>query len=52
MSATDYYDQVKRLDFKSPNGADSLLMDLRRWRQDVVPDYTSAPLPEDLLFGS
>ena len=43
--------QVKRLDFNTPNGADSLLSDLRWWRQDVVPDYSSAPLHEDFLFG-
>ncbi len=41
--------QVKRLDFKTPNGADALLTDLRRWRQDVVPDYSSAKLQEDVL---
>ena len=57
--------QVKRLEFNSPNGADSLLSDLRRWRQDVVPDYTSVrerafcrpadsggPLPESGALAS
>jgi BsaWI restriction endonuclease type 2 len=43
--------QVKRLDFNSPNGADSLLSDLRRWRQDVVPDFSITALHENLLFG-
>jgi BsaWI-like restriction endonuclease len=43
--------QVKRLDFKTANGADSLLTDLRRWRQDVVPNYSAAPLHEDFLFS-
>jgi hypothetical protein len=42
--------QVKRLDFNTPNGADSLLCDLRRWRQDVVPDYSSTTLREDTLL--
>jgi len=44
--------QVKKLDFKTPNGADALLADLRRWRQDVVPEYSSAALHEDFLFGA
>ena len=43
--------QVKRLDFQTPHGADSLLSDLRRWRQDVVPDFSSTPLSENYLFG-
>lgn len=43
--------QVKRLDFNTLNGADSLLSDLRRWRQDVVPDYCSTALREDALLG-
>ncbi len=41
--------QVVRLDFKTPKGADALLTDLRRWRQDVVPNYSSAVLHEDSL---
>jgi BsaWI restriction endonuclease type 2 len=41
--------QVKKLDFKTPMGADALLTDLRRWRQDVVPNYTSAVLRDDFL---
>jgi hypothetical protein len=41
--------QVKKLDFKTPTGADALLTDLRRWRQDVVPNYSSAVLREDFL---
>src|SRR5882724_6781110 len=36
--------QVKKLVFNTPHGADSLLIDLRRWRQDVVPNYSSAVL--------
>jgi len=43
--------QVMKLDFKTPNGADALLTDLRRWRQDVVPNYSSAVLHEDFLSG-
>lgn len=41
--------QVKKLVFNTPNGADSLLSDLRRWRQDVVPDYSNVALSEDFL---
>jgi hypothetical protein len=41
--------QVKKLVFNTPHGADSLLIDLRRWRQDVVPDYSSAVLREESL---
>ena len=41
--------QVKRLDFKTPTGAEALLVDLRRWRQDVVPSFSSAMLAEDFL---
>jgi hypothetical protein len=40
--ATTECSQVKRLDFKTHRGADSLLDDLRRWRQDVVPDFASS----------
>jgi hypothetical protein len=40
---------VKRLDFQTPNGADALLADLRRWRQDVVPDFASTALEESFL---
>jgi hypothetical protein len=43
--------QVKKLDPNTTNGADSLLMDLRRWRQDVVPNYSTAALREDFLSG-
>jgi hypothetical protein len=42
--ATTECSQVKRLDFKTQGGADSLLGDLRRWRQDVVPDFNSERL--------
>jgi hypothetical protein len=49
--ATTECSQVKRLDFKTLNGAEPLLSDLRRWRQDVVPDFFSAALDEDSLFG-
>ena len=41
--------QVKKLDFKTANGADSLFNDLRRWRQDVVPDFSPLALSEDSL---
>ena len=41
--------QVKRLDFKAQGGADAFLSDLRRWRQDVVPDFASGTLEEDSL---
>ena len=41
--------QVKKLDFKTLTGADALLTDLRRWRQDVVPNYSSAVLREGFL---
>jgi hypothetical protein len=41
--------QVKKLDFKTPTGADALLADLRRWRQDVVPNFSSTALREDLI---
>lgn len=43
--------QVKRLEFSAPTGADSLLNDLRRWRQDVVPEYSAAALHEDSLYA-
>jgi hypothetical protein len=41
--------QVKKLAFNTPTGADSLLTDLRRWRQDVVPDYSSSSIVESAL---
>ncbi len=41
--------QVRKLDFQSPGGADSLLDDLRRWRQDVVPDFSSHAFEESSL---
>ncbi len=47
--ATVECSQVRRLDFKTPGGAESLLSDLRRWRQDVVPDFTTGVLKEDLI---
>ena len=43
--------QVKKLDFKTPTGADALLTDLRRRRQDVVPNFSHAVLAEDFLFA-
>jgi hypothetical protein len=43
--------QVKRLDFNTTGGADTLLTDLRRWRQDVVPDFSATALNGELLFG-
>lgn len=43
--------QVKKLDFKTPKGADALLSDLRRWRQDVVPEFSPSQLREDSLFA-
>ena len=49
--ATRECSQVKRLDSKSPKGADPRLTDLRRWRIDVVPNYSSAALHEEFLFG-
>jgi hypothetical protein len=50
--ATTECSQVRRLDFQTPNGADALLSDLRRWRQDVVPDFVSTTLEERSLFPS
>jgi len=47
--ATVECSQVKRLDFATPAGADALLVDLRRWRQDVVPDFTPNALEESFL---
>jgi len=47
--ATAECSQVRRLDFGTPGGADSLLVDLRRWRQDVVPDFVSGPLDESFV---
>ena len=44
--ATAECSQVKRVDFNARHGADSLLDDLRRWRQDVVPDFSSSPLAD------
>lgn len=48
--ATTECSQVKRLDFQNPSGADDLLADLRRWRQDVVPDFASTALEESFLL--
>jgi len=50
--ATTECSQVKRLDFQTQNGANALLSDLRRWRQDVVPNFTSTTLEERFLFPS
>jgi hypothetical protein len=47
--ATTECSQVKRLDFTTPHGADALLTDLRRWRQDVVPNFTTNALAESVL---
>lgn len=47
--ATVECSQVRRLDFRAPGGADSLLEDLRRWRKDVVPGYSSQALEESAL---
>ncbi len=41
--------QVRRLNFGVPGGADSLLNDLRRWRQDVVPNFAFSALEESSL---
>jgi hypothetical protein len=41
--------QVRKLDFKTLGGADSLLNDLRRWREDVVPYFSSGRLEDDHL---
>jgi len=41
--------QVRKLTFREQRGADSLLGDLRRWRQDVVPSYLSDHLDESFL---
>ena len=48
--ATAECSQVKRLDFSTPHSADALLTDLRRWRQDVVPNFTSNALEESFLL--
>jgi hypothetical protein len=42
--------QVKKLDFQVPGAADGLLTDLRRWRQDVVPDFSSETLNESEIL--
>ena len=47
--ATSECSQVKRLDFSSKGGADSLLSDLRRWREDIVPDFALERLSVDYL---
>ena len=41
--------QVKRLDFNTPGGADALLTDLRHWRQDVVPGFSTEGFQEESL---
>ena len=48
--ATTECSQVKRLDFQNQSGADALLADLRRWRQDVVPNFESSALEESFLL--
>ena len=47
--ATTECSQVRKLDFRAPRGADSLLNDLRRWRQDVVPSFSSGALQESSI---
>ena len=47
--ATVECSQVRRLDFRAPGGADSLLNDLRRWREDVVPDFSRQVLQESSM---
>jgi|GEM_PF-1465659 len=41
--------QIRKIDFTSSNGADSLLNDLRLWRMDVVPDCIERPIDEKIL---
>lgn len=41
--------QVRKLDFTNANGAEFLLTDLRMWRKDVVPDFGSDPISEEVL---
>ena len=48
--ATVECSQVRKLNFSAPGGADSLLNDLRRWREDVVPNFASTVLDEGVLF--
>lgn len=43
--------QVKKLDFKTLTGAVALLADLRRWRQDVIPNYSSTAIAEESALG-
>jgi hypothetical protein len=43
---TEECSQVRRLDFSTERGAESLLDDLRRWREDVVPGYSTEALTE------
>jgi hypothetical protein len=50
--ATTECSQVRRLSFQSPTGAEALLADLRRWRQDVVPDFMSTALDESFLTAT
>lgn len=47
--ATIECSQVRRLDFRIAGGADSLLADLRRWRQDVVPGFSPQTIDESAL---
>ncbi len=41
--------QIRKLDFIRANGAESLLVDLRVWRKDVVPNFLSNPIEETIL---
>jgi len=41
--------QVRKIDFTTAHGADSLLSDLRIWRMDVVPDCIQGPIDEKIL---
>jgi hypothetical protein len=50
--ATAECSQVKKLDFQTSKGAEALLADLRRWRQDVVPNFVSTALEESFLLNT
>ena len=48
---TEECGQIRKLDFIKPNGAASLLNDLRTWRKEVVPDYLEGLLIENDLLS-